>query len=217
MPKLVRPGPIDPYLRALAHGVDGTEPKEELLNLLTLIVPRERVKQHRAELAQALAEWGVRRRILAIALWKIVQRVDQARSDTEATRSLKERARWKKSVTAERFIGRIRSLEEMGRFDDKLWEHARPLRQRLEELRQHPTRWIEPLNWHEGSLKRRRAGNPLTQLVRWARSVLADDAGVKDSERQTELLRHIGLVAPKIQAQGSSSGPHSPRGIISGK
>ena len=197
MPKPRRPGPIDPYLRALARGVDGTEAEEELLSLLTLIVPQERVEQHRTELAQALADWGIRRRVLAIALWKIVQRVDQARSDTEVTRSLKERARWKKSVTEERFIGQIRSLEKMGWFDDKLWEHALPLRQRLEELRQDPTRWIEPLNWRESPLKRRRPGNPLTKLVRWARCVLADDAGVKDSERQTELLRLIGLVAPK--------------------
>ena len=201
MPKPRRPGPIDPYLGALARGVDGTEPQEELVQLLTLLVPRERVKQHRTELAQALAEWGVRRRIMAVALWKIVQRADHARSDTEVMRNLKEWARWKKSVTEKRFIGRIRSLEEMGWFDDKLWEHARPLRQRLEELRQDPTRWIEPLNWREAPLKRPRPGNPFTKLVPWARTVLATDGVIKEPERQTELLRLIGLVAPKSSRQ----------------
>jgi len=197
MAKRRRPGPIDPYLRALAQGVDGTEPQEELLKLLTLVVPRERVERHRTKLAQALGDWGIRRRIVAAGLWKIVQRADQARSDTEVTRSLKERARWKKSVTEKRFIARIRSLEEMGWFDDKLWEHARPLGQRLEELRQDPTRWIEPLNWRESPRKRPRPGNPLTKLVPWARTVLANHAGVKESETQTELLRLIGLVSPK--------------------
>src|SRR5215470_17539772 len=109
MAKRSRPGPIDPYLRAHVHGVDGTEPQEELLKLLTLMVPRERVERHRTELAQVLGNWGIRRRIVAAGLWKIVQRADQARSDTDFRRSLKERARWKKSVTEKRFIARIRS------------------------------------------------------------------------------------------------------------
>ncbi len=201
MPKPRRPGPTDPYLRALARGLDGTEPQEELLQLLTLLVPRERGEQHRTELAEALAERGIRRRILAAALWKIVQRVDQARSDAEVMRSFTERVRWKKSVTEKGFIRRIRSLEEMGWFDDKIWEYARPLRQRLEELRKDPTRWVEPLNWREGPLKRARRGNPRTKLVPWARTVLANNAAVKEPERQTELLRLIGLVAPKLRRQ----------------
>jgi hypothetical protein len=164
-------------------------------------VPRERGEQHRAELAEALAELGIRRRILAAALWKIVQRVDQARSDAEVMRSFTERVQWKKSVTEKGFIRRIRSLEEMGWFDDKIWEHARPLRQRLEELRKDPTRWVEPLNWRERPLKRARRGNPRTKLVPWARTVLANDAAVKEPERQTDLLRLIGLVAPRLRRQ----------------
>jgi len=195
MAKPRRPGPIDPYLRALALGLDGTERREEMLGLLTLLVPRERVEQHRTELAQVIAKWGIRQRILEAALWRIVQRADRARSDTEVMRNLKEWARWKKSVTGKQFIRRIRSLEEMGRFDDKLWEHALPLRQRLEELRKDPTRWMEP--WGRGPRKHSRPGNPLTRLVPWARTVLANDARVKESETQTELLRLIGLVAPK--------------------
>ncbi len=195
MAKPRRPGPIDPYLRALALGLDGTERREEVLGLLTLLVPRERVEQHRTELAQVIAKWGIRQRILEAALWRIVQRADRARSDTEVMRNLEEWARWKKSVTGKRFIRRIRSLEEMGRFDDKLWEHALLLRQRLEELRKDPTRWMEP--WGRGPRKRSRPGNPLTRLVPWARTVLANDARVKESETQTELLRLIGLVAPK--------------------
>jgi len=161
------------------------------------MVPRERVERHRTELAQVLGNWGIRRRIVAAGLWKIVQRADQARSDTDFRRSLKERARWKKSVTEKRFIARIRSLEEMGWFDDKLWEHARPLGQRLEELRQDPARWIEPPNWRESPRKRPRAGNPLTKLVPWARTVLTNHVGVKEPEMQTELLRLIGLVSPR--------------------
>jgi hypothetical protein len=201
MPKPRRPGPTDPYLRALDGGLDGTEPQEELLQLLTLLVPRERGEQHRTKLAEALAERGFRRRILAAALWKIVRRVDQARSDAEVMRSSAERERWKKSVTEKGFIRRIRSLEEMGWFDDKLWEYARPLRQRLEELRKDPTRWVGPLNWREGSLKRPRPGNPRTKLVPWARTLLANDAAVKEPEQQTHLLRLIGLVAPNLRHQ----------------
>jgi len=201
MPKPRRPGPTDPYLRALDRGLDGTEPLEELLQLLTLLVPRERGEHHRAELAEALTEWGMRWRLLAAALWKIVQRLDQARSDTEVIRSLQEWARWKRSVTDKGFIRRIRSLEEWGWFDDKLWEYARPLRQRLEELRKDPTRWVEPLNWRKGPLKRPRPGNPRTKLVPWARTVLANDAAVKEPERQTHLLRLIGLVAPNRRHQ----------------
>jgi len=215
MAKRPRRGPIDPYLRARAQGVDGTEPQEELLKVLTLLVPREHVERHRTELAQALRDWGLRRRIVAAGLWKIVQRADQARSDIEITRSLKERARWKKSVTQKRFIARIRSLEEMGWFDDKLWEYARPLGQRLEELRQDPTLWIEPLNWRESPRKQPRPGNPLTKLVPWARSVLTTHAGVKEPESQTKLLRLIGLLSPKTYPQGSAQGPA--RRIITGK
>jgi hypothetical protein len=107
-----------------------------------------------------------------------------------------------------RAIRLLHELEGMGGFDDTLWEPARALsprgglahllatakalRQRLERVRDDPAQRGEPALWR-GPLRRPNEGNWKRRLIGPARDALAK-AGVRDREKQTELLEIVALV-----------------------
>lgn len=191
MAKSSKKGPVDPYLRALAHGLDGSEDQELILFMLTQLVRDEKKLEARADLREVLAVAGVYRGLLVRTFWKVVQLglpVLRARGDRE---NASERAYWKK--VAPDIIPVLRWLESEP--DDRLAEYAYPLRRRLEELKDDPSRWKESWSVPAASLVRRPPGSPLfaVALRREAHRLLEQEANAKDKATRLRYLRFLGI------------------------
>ena len=87
---------------------------------------------------------GINQRRLPGVLWKIVHEGLDAKGNAEF-RTFKVEWNATKARVIKRGIPLLRDLEYVGRFfDDAIWEYARPLLRRLEELRRDPACWKDP-------------------------------------------------------------------------
>jgi hypothetical protein len=190
--------------RAITQGLDGTETQEDVLHLLTRLVPQERAEKHRAELDDILYAddrnwmtwWGpkqqVDRRTLRDALWTIV-RAGLEINHASGFTAFKTEWRGMKTRAIKVGVPLLRDLvEHLGPWDEAIKRHALPLLKRLEELGQDPARWTDPPNWGDPPFKQPTPGHPLGKLRGPAKTILKV-AGVKDRGKQRELLRLIGI------------------------
>lgn len=189
-----KPGPVDPVLRVFKYGLDGTEPEDLILRMLTWLVPADRKREHQAGLREVLAEVGFDKPRLVTVLWKVVTLglpISQARGDRE---NAVARAEWKQKALA--ILPVLTWLEH--ETDDRLWEYARPLRRRLEELKKDPSQWRE--SWitppDPRRARRPQGGNPYFDVKPQAKRLLAD-VGYKDSPTQLRYLRLLGMEPPR--------------------